>query len=186
MEDEKQTKQEIITQEEAEKMIEEDAYIRARNVRVGLRAIAILSTLIICGTGIIVVKNINRPKKSFRYKVDHDGKIQVSGRVKYGEVRDNWRLIEKELNNGESRLYIIDSNFWRGYVNVYTDMPIASGYNDSTVLNDKRLEPYLITYDMVYNSYTIEDIDWLLELIETDYEYVIPDESNKVMMKTNE
>lgn len=39
---------------------------------------------------------------------------------------------------------------------------------------------------MVYDSYTIGDMDQLLELIEADWEYAIPKENDKIMIKTSE
>lgn len=188
--------QEIITKEEADRLMEEDKEaedeIRARNLRIGAGAISFLAVLLASGIGFTIYKHHNSPKKSFHYKVTHDGKIQVSGRVKFKEVKENWYLFEKELNNGEPRLYIVDQRFFGDLIDIHTDQIIGNSvihygeYVDETILNMEHLEPYLITYDMVYDSYTIEDMDRLLGLIEENYEYTIPDESEKVMMKTPE
>lgn len=188
--------QEVITKEEADRLMEEDKEaedeIRARNLRVGAGVISLVTVLLAGGIGITMYKHHNSPKKSFHYKVTHDGKIQVSGRVKFKEVKENWYLFEKELNNGEPRLYIVDESFGGNLTNIHTNQIIGYsnrdryGFADETLLNIEHLEPYLITYDMVYDSYTIEDMDQLLGLIEANYEYTIPDESEKVMMKTPE
>lgn len=188
--------QEIITKEEAERLMEEDEdkneEIRVRNLRIGAGAISFLAVLLASGIGFTIYKHHNSPKKSFHYKVTHDGKIQVSGRVKFKEVKENWYLLEKELNNGNPRLYIVDQSFGGNLTNIHTDKIIGNSvihygeYMDETILNMAHLEPYLITYDMVYDSYTLEDMDRLLGLIEENYEYTIPDESEKVMMKTPE
>ena len=190
MEEEQQIegKKEVITPSEEKKPK------RKYNIR-EIAGYAVIPLLLGGITMVGWVTDPNRPKKFFTYKATDDGKIEVTGRVKYNEVKKNWYLLEKQLNNGESRLYIVDCQIRDEFVNIHTDKKIAStkisGWtteylSDATILNIKHLEPYLITYDMVYDSYTIEDMDWLLELIEADYEYVIPDESNKVMMKTNE
>ncbi|MDE5587303.1 MAG: hypothetical protein K2I72_02910 [Bacilli bacterium] len=193
-------KQEIIITEE-QKIIIEDKDKKSKekkgSIKLGFIGCALMPLLI--GGSLVVswVRDPDRPKKSFVYEATDDGKIEATGRVKYDEVKNNWFLLEKQLKNGESKLYIVDKSSITNhvFVNIHTDKKIASAeisylsdryYSDQTILNAERLEPYLITYDMVYDSYTIDDMDWLLELIEADYEYSIPDESNKVMMQTNE
>jgi len=199
------TKQEIITIEEAERIIEEDEAKRIKNFNLGVGAISLIAATIVGGVVLSITNSINhpKPKNSFTYKIDREGKIQVSGRVKYSEVNSNWKLLEKELNNGESKLYIVDWYFAKdggGYINIHTDKSIADSgtkyiensgefsvvYDDPTVLNVEDLGPYLLRYDMVYDNYTIEDMDRLLGLIEADYEYSTLEDENKVMMKIDE
>ena len=193
-------KQEIITMEEAERLVEEDEEKNIKNLKVGAAIIGFTAVTLVGGVGMLIAYNQKAPKSHFTYKVDREGKIQVSGRVKYSEVNSNWKLLEKKLNNGESKLYIVDWYFAKeggGYINVHTDKHIADHgaceyvlvddkYTDETVLNVENLGPYLLSYDMVYDSYTIEDIDRLLGLIEADYVYSTSEDENKVMMKINE
>lgn len=193
-------KQEIITMEEAERLEEEDTERQIKNIQLGVATISIIAVTVASGIGMLVAHYASAPKNRFSYKVDREGKIQVSGRVKYSEVNNNWKLLEKKLNSGESKLYIVDWYFAKdggGYINVRTDkhiadhgaceyIPVDSTCIDETVLNVENLGPYLLNYDMVYDSYTIEDMDRLLGLIEADYEYSTLEEDNKVMMKTTE
>ena len=193
-------KQDIITMEEAERLVEGDTENYIKNIQLGAAVIGTIAFAITGGLSMLIAHHVGTPKTHFTYKIDKEGKIQVSGRVKYSEVKNNWKLLEKELNNGESKLYIVDWYFAKeggGYINVHTDKHIADHgacedvlvddeYIDETVLNVENLGPYLLSYDMVYDSYTIEDIDRLLGLIEADYVYSTSEDENKVMMKINE
>lgn len=186
-------KQEIITIEEAERIVAEDDVKRIKNLQVGAAIISVAAVTLVGSVGMLIAHNINAPKKHFTYKTDSEGKIQISGRVKYSEVKEHWKLLEKEGRNKKTKLYIVDETFFGYLINISTDKEIAvstvqnSGrYSDPTVVNLENLEPYLFDYDMVYDSYTIEDIDRLLGLIEVDYEYSTLEDENKVMMKINE
>lgn len=130
------------------------------------------------------MRNLERAQKSFTYEVTEDGKIEATGRVKYDEVI-TWYVVEKELANGSNKLFIADLSFSNSLYDVHNGKSIG-GSHDSSVLQAKMIAPYLVTYDMVYDSYTIEDVDQLLEFIEADFEYTIPKESDKIMIKTNE
>lgn len=159
--------------------------VKPKNVVIGVVGCALLPLLI--GGDLLVswIRDPDRPKKSFTYDATEDGKIEATGRVKYSEV-SNWSLVEKELTNGSSKLFISDESIMNNdLLDVQNDKTIGRSYDDS-ILQRKSLQPYLITYDMVYDSYTIEDINQLFEFIEADWEYTIPKESDKIIMKTNE
>jgi len=199
-------KNEIIPVEEAnQELTDEDMDYRYRNLITGIGVISLGATLVVGGIGFTVVKNYNRPKNSFHYVTDHDGKIHASGRVKYKEVMNHWYLLEKQLNNGKSKLFIVDGksklfivdrDFSREFVDIETNKPVASctvdlnssstmDYIDPTILNVEKLGPYLLSYDMVYDSYTCQDIEKLLGLIAADYEYSYETDSKDLMKEYN-
>ena len=159
--------------------------VKPKNVVIGVVGCALLPLLI--GGDLLVswIRDPDRPKASFVYDATEDGKIEATGRVKYSEV-SKWYLVEKELKNGSSKLFISDESITNDFFDVQNDKIIGKSYSDNPILQKELLQPYLVTYDMVYDSYTIEDINQLFEFIEADWEYTIPKESDKIIMKINE
>lgn len=124
----------------------------------------------------------------FTYVSDEDNNFKAEGKVKYSKVKD-WCLVEKELINGEHKLFICDGNygiFNQSYKDIFNYSTICEGYvktsgklADDTLIKKKKIEDYLLAYDMVKAYYTIDDMDKLLDMIEEDYEYT----DNKTLEK---
>ena len=179
MEEEKQ--EEVVSKEEKKPKV--------KNISIGIAGSVLLPLLVGGSLAISWARDPDRPKKSFVYEATDDGKIEAKGRVKYDEVA-GWYLVEKELTNGSSRLFIVDNKDTvfgsLGCYDIQTDKSLSFSLSSNSVLKYANIAPYLITYDMVYDSYTSEDMNQLLELIAANWEYAIANESDKVMIKLNE
>ena len=133
--------------------------------------------LLLCITGVHLSKE--HENYEFEYIVLEDGSIDREGTVSYEDICKHWRLIEKRLVTGENKLFIINKSPWMfGANDIRTGKKITNipNYNsitqyDPTILNIKKLDQYLLAYDMIKGLYNSEDIDKLLSMIEADYEY---------------
>ncbi len=157
--------------------------MRKNNGHKGIKNLKVTSACI--GTVILIgvsVYSLYKEDQSheFKYIITEDGSIEREGTVSYEDICRNWRLIEKKLINGKSKLFIVDKNMFDNCghdiqtgktITNSTDFKTNGVYYDSTVLNAQKLNEYLLAYDMVKGRYSSEDIDMLLSMIEADYEY---------------
>lgn len=147
---------------------------------------ACFGAILLIGAGGFALYKENESHE-FKYVTAEDGTIERKGTISYEDICENWRLVEKKLVTGKSKLFIVDANLiTSGAHDVKTGKSVVTSlakiggsYNDTTILNVQELDEYLLAYDMVKGSYDSKDIDTLLSLIEADYEY----QNNKELIK---
>ncbi len=143
-----------------------------KNIKQALTISGVISVFTTLGIGSLCFtmrnNDPNIPKRSFIYEATEDGNIDPLGKVPYNEVA-SWFLLEKELTNGSQELFIADNVFVSGIIDVQNGKPIVSSSVDESILNTEDLWPYLITYGMVKEYYTPDDINQLLSQIKEDY-----------------
>jgi len=161
---------------------------REMSCRLKIVGVAILTAVAL--DAVIIGYNQLSKNTKFTYVSDEDDNFKAEGKVKYNEVK-NWWLVEKELIDGKHKLFICDVNgvgfFDQSYKDIFNYNTICEGYvkksgklADDTLIEKKKLEDYLLAYDMVKAYYTIDDMDKLLDMIEEDYEYTTDKTLEKV------
>ena len=116
----------------------------------------------------------------FSYSNNADGEIVVEGSIDY-ELLKNYKLIEVKLLNGEHKLFIASKNVGRYYIDYFDVCSSKKIYSTTTIKNEKEssvelvkeydLIAYLLTYDEIKASYTIDDIERILNKINEDYQF---------------
>lgn len=118
---------------------------------------------------------------NFTYSTNTEGEFAADGNIDY-ELLRNYKLIELKLLNGESKLYITSKidYYDRGsvarsdYTDCFTGRVI---YSDTYIegrlelIEEYDLNDYLVTYDEIKGSYSIEDIERIYNKILEDYEF---------------
>jgi len=122
-------------------------------------------------------RNQDAPKDSFTYITNEDESIQAQGSVSYNEIFNHWYLVEKELTNGTTELFVLKWDFWGNYYDVENGKQM-----DDTFLSREKFANYLVTYGMVKDYYDIDDINFVLEKIKEDHQS-ISQGSDKVLRK---
>ena len=124
---------------------------------------------------------------NFSYSNNADGEVVVEGSIDY-ELLKNYKLIEVKLLNGEHKLFIVSQRnvyydraykvYDCDYYDVCSSKKIYStmtGKNETEssieLVKEYDLTAYLITYDEIKASYTIDDIERILNKINEDYQF---------------
>lgn len=129
---------------------------------------------------------------SYEYVTDTDGSVKLDSdkMYPYNDVKD-LRLINVKTKINEN-LYLVYSNkyFFTGipmdYHDVFTGKEIIHNNSNGVVttegvelLSEESVEQYLISYDMLKESYSVEDLKDLLEKIKQD----VYSDNNKELIK---
>lgn len=110
-----------------------------------------------------------------------EGEFVAEGTIDYSLLKD-YKLIELKLLNGENKLYITgktvlnESVYTRDYYynDIFTGEIVCDTKTENQrleLINEYDLVEYLLTYDEVKGSYSIEDIERIYNKILEDYEF---------------
>jgi len=110
-------------------------------------------------------KQSDIPKNSFTYVSLEDDNVIAMGKVRHQEVFNYWYLFEEESICGSQLLVV------RWWNHSFYDVRNGNPVNLDSCLFIEKLEPYLLTYNMIQDSYEIGDIEQLLEQIKQDPNY---------------
>ena len=129
---------------------------------------------------------------SYEYVTEEDGNIYLDSdkMYPYNDVKDLRVINVKTKINENLYLVYIDKSFFTGipmdYHDVFTGKEIIRNNSNGVVttegvelLSEERIEQYLISYNMLKDSYCVEDLKVLLEKIKQD----IYSDNNKELVK---
>ena len=129
----------------------------------------------------------------YEYVTDTDGSVKLNSDKKYShnDVKDLRIINVKTKINENIYLVYVDSYFFTGipmgYYDVFTGRAIIHNNLNGDVttegvelLSAESVEQYLISYDMLKENYSVEDLEFLLEKIKQD---VYSDTFNKELVK---
>ena len=129
---------------------------------------------------------------SYEYVTEEDGNIYLDSdkMYSYNDVKDLHVINVKTKINENLYLVYIDKYFFTGihmdYHDVFTGKEIIQEDSSGVVttegvelLSEERIEQYLISYNMLKDSYCVEDLKVLLEKIKQD----VYSDNNKELVK---
>ncbi len=126
-----------------------------------------------------------RKNNNFDYTTDDNGKIKISGNIDYGNLTQNYKLIELKIME-KQQLYISKVEYkldyslngledYEIYKDINTDKIIYQtnddAYSNTELLNENSLNEYLIYYDEIKELYSPEDITEIINKIKQDYKF---------------
>ena len=129
---------------------------------------------------------------SYEYVTEEDGSIKLDPNrmYSYNDVKD-LRVINVKTKINE-KLYLVysESYFFTGipvgYYDTFTGKEIIHNNSDGVVttegvelLSEESIEQYLISYNMLKESYSVEDLEVLFEKIKQD----VYSDNNKELVK---
>lgn len=130
---------------------------------------------------------------SYKYVTEEDGNIYLDSdkMYSYNAVKDLHVINVKTKIKENLYLVYIDRYFFADipmdYHDVFTGKEIIHNNSNGVVttegvelLSEEKIEQYLISYDMLKESYSVEDLKYLLEKIEQD---VYSEKNNKELIK---
>lgn len=128
----------------------------------------------------------------YEYVTDTDGSVKLNSDKKYShnDVKDLRIINVKTKINENIYLVYVDSYFFTGipigYYDVFTGRAIIHNNLNGVVttegvelLSEERIEQYLISYNMLKDSYSVEDLKILFEKIKQD----VYSDNNKELVK---
>lgn len=129
---------------------------------------------------------------SYEYVTEENGNIYLDSDKMhpYNDVKDLHVINVKTKINENLYLVYIGKYFFTGipmdYHDVFTGKEIIHNNSNGVVttegvelLSDEKIEQYLISYDMLKESYSVEDLKYLLEKIKQD----VYSDNNKELIK---
>lgn len=118
---------------------------------------------------------------SYEYVTEEDGNIYLDSdkMFSYNDVKDLHVINVKTKINENLYLVYIDKYFFAGipvdYHDVFTGKEIIRNNSNGVVttegvelLSDEKIEQYLISYNMLKESYSVDDLEELFEKIKQD------------------
>lgn len=129
--------------------------------------------------------------KSFEYVTSEDGSIMLNSDKKYSYKDVKMLQVINAKTKINEKIYLVYIDSYRtgipmNYYDVFTGKKII--HNDSNgvftpegveLLSAEKIEQYLISYDMLKESYSVEDLEYLLEKIKQD----MYNDNNKELIK---
>ena len=132
---------------------------------------------------------------SYEYVTEEDGSIKLDPNrmYSYNDVKDLRIINVKTKINENLYLAYSESYFFTGipmgYYDTFTGKEIIHNNSNGEVitkgvelLSEEDINQYLISYDMLKDSYSVEDLKVLLEKIKQD---TYSDTNNKELVKNN-
>jgi len=129
---------------------------------------------------------------SYEYVTEEDGNIYLDSdkMYSYNDVKDLRVINVKTKINENLYLVYIDRYFFADipmdYHDVFTGKEIIRNNSDGVVttegvelLSDEKIEQYLISYNMLKESYSVDDLEVLFEKIKQD----VYSDNNKKLVK---
>ena len=129
---------------------------------------------------------------SYEYVTEEDGNIYLDSdkMFSYNDVKDLHVINVKTKINENLYLVYIDKYFFAGipmdYHDVFTGKEIIRNNSNGVVttegvelLSDEKIEQYLISYNMLKESYSVDDLEELFEKIKQD----VYSDNNKELIK---
>ena len=128
---------------------------------------------------------------SYKYVTEEDGNIYLDSdkMYSYNDVKDLHVINVKTKINENLYLVYIDKYFFADipmdYHDVFTGKEIIHNNSNGVVtegiemLSEERIEQYLISYNMLKESYSVEDLKLLLDKIKQD----VYSDNNKELIK---
>ena len=129
---------------------------------------------------------------SYEYVTEEDGNIYLDSdkMYPYNDVKDLRVINVKTIINENLYLVYIDESFFTGipmdYHDVFTGKEIIRNNSNGVVttegvelLSEERIEQYLISYNMLKDSYSAEDLEYLFSKIKQD----VYSDNNKELIK---
>ena len=129
---------------------------------------------------------------SYEYVTEEDGNIYLDSdkMYPYNDVKDLRVINVKTIVNENLYLVYIDEYFFADipmdYHDVFTGKEIIHNNSNGVVttegvelLSEEKIEQYLISYDMLKESYSAEDLEYLLSKIKQD----VYSDNNKELIK---
>ena len=129
---------------------------------------------------------------SYEYVTEEDGNIYLDSdkMYPYNDVKDLRVINVKTIINENLYLVYIDEYFFTDipmdYHDVFTGKEIIHNNSNGVVttegvelLSEEKIEQYLISYDMLKESYSAEDLEYLLSKIKQD----VYSDNNKELIK---
>lgn len=146
------------------------------------------SVRVALGVGIVtIVAGIGTFKGCKEYKrnnefvriINEDGNYELDGFIIYDNLKE-YSVVETINEIGEREIYIAKGRKYYqkrilhcSYKDIYSNKIIGVDTNllvNDTVVSTKKIDDYLIAYDMIKEKYSSYDIELLLDKIEEDYE----------------
>ena len=128
----------------------------------------------------------------YEYVTEEDGNIYLDSdkMFSYNDVKDLHVINVKTKINENLYLVYIDKYFFASipmdYHDVFTGKEIIRNNSDGVVttegvelLSDEKIEQYLISYNMLKESYSVDDLEVLFEKIKQD----VYSDNNKKLVK---
>ena len=129
---------------------------------------------------------------SYEYVTEENGNIYLDSdkMYPYNDVKDLRVINVKTIINEKLYLVYIDRYYLTGipynYYDVFTGREIIHNRDNGIVttegvelLSEESVEQYLISYNMLKESYSVEDLEYLLEKIKQD----VYSDNNKELIK---
>lgn len=129
---------------------------------------------------------------SYEYVTEEDGNIYLDSdkMFSYNDVKDLHVINVKTKINENLYLVYIDKYFFAGipmdYHDVFAGKEIIRNNSNGVVttegvelLSDEKIEQYLISYNMLKESYSVDDLEELFEKIKQD----VYSDNNKELIK---
>ena len=129
---------------------------------------------------------------SYKYVTEDDGNIYLDSdkMYPYNDVKDLRVINVKTIINEKLYLVYIDRYYITGipynYYDVFTGRAIIHNRDNGIVttegvelLSEEKIEQYLISYNMLKDSYSAEDLEYLLSKIKQD----VYSDNNKKLVK---
>ena len=117
--------------------------------------------------GIITIKESFSPTlipqlKSYTYAVLDDGKVDLKGTINYNVV-SKFEFITLSVKNKNYYYLATSDSFSNSYRDVFTNQKIYKESDDNEydveLINNEEISPYLISMNMIKDSYSKEDLE---------------------------
>lgn len=128
--------------------------------------------------GIGAIKEYKKNNEFIRV-INEEGNYELDGFINYDNLKE-YSVVQIVTSFGEKRLYIAKGEKYQEkriehhrYKDIYSNEIIGidtSLFINDTVTSVSNINDFLIAYDMIKGKYSEEDIDYLLDKIEEDYE----------------
>lgn len=141
-----------------------------KNLRINKRLFASILSFTMITTSLVGCSS--EPFERFSYETLEDGTVECIGRINY-ELLKKYEVVELTIFD-KKELYVVQkSGTSRYYFNIENSLRIYNIDNDDSnkkITSLGKVEDYLLYYDMVKESYSIEDVENLLFMIKEDRE----------------
>lgn len=129
---------------------------------------------ILCGLGLATGLMLTGCEDNFNYTENENGEIVAEGNISYS-ILSKCDLVEIRKLDNTNDIYICSCSNYIYYTNIENNKYFICKNNDLNeqleFVRSTSMIDYLITYDEVKESYSVEDIDRILEKIKNDYEF---------------